>query len=87
MPNPNATDYGSYYWCAILADTKRTEVYVMADKATTDGGTLTFWQQREDKPDQPTVAFAPGKWLAFYAASCMDGHAVAVEHWPGQIAK
>jgi hypothetical protein len=32
-----------------------------------------------------TLALAAAQWMAVFAASCMDGHAVAVEHWKGEI--
>jgi hypothetical protein len=31
------------------------------------------------------LALAAGKWTAFYAAACMDGSAVAVQRWPGEV--
>ena len=32
------------------------------------------------------MTFGPAQWQAAFAASCIDGHAVAVEHWPGEVA-
>ena len=31
------------------------------------------------------LALAAGKWTAFYAASCLDGSAGAVQHWAGEV--
>ena len=31
------------------------------------------------------LALAAGKWTAYYAASCLDGSAVAVQHWAGEV--
>lgn len=31
------------------------------------------------------LGFAPNAWRFFYAASVLDGSAVAVNRWPGQI--
>ena len=33
------------------------------------------------------MTFGPGQWQAAFAASCIDGHAVAVEHWPGEVVR
>jgi hypothetical protein len=33
------------------------------------------------------MIFAAGQWQAAFAASCIDGHAVAVEHWPGEVVR
>lgn len=32
------------------------------------------------------LALAPKAWTAVYAASCICGGAVAVEHWKGEVA-
>ena len=40
------------------------------------------------QPRQPRSQFSPlaaGKWTAYYAASCLDGSAVAVQHWAGEV--
>ena len=31
------------------------------------------------------LALAAGKWTAFFAASCLDGSAGAVQHWAGEV--
>ena len=38
-------------------------------------------------PAKPCIvlALAAGKWTAYYAASCLDGSAVAVQHWAGEV--
>jgi hypothetical protein len=33
------------------------------------------------------LAIAPGHWTAVFAASCMDGSAVAVHHWKGEVVR
>jgi hypothetical protein len=33
------------------------------------------------------MTFGPGQWQAAFAASCIDGHAVAVEHWLGEVVR
>lgn len=37
------------------------------------------------EPPICTLALARGSWTAFFAASCMDGHAVCADHWSGEI--
>lgn len=87
MPNDNAHNYGSYYWCIALTDDAGTEVYVNADSVTVENGALICWQYKENEHNHPTLAFAEGEWKFFFAASVMDGHAIAVNHWPGQISE
>lgn len=82
--------YGEYYWCVGLTpyegEDKSTEVYVMADLVEADNGVLTLWgKEKEDGLRRPNLIFAKGEWKFVYAASLIDGHAVAIEHWPGQI--
>ena len=31
------------------------------------------------------LALASGRWIAFYAATLLDGYAGAVQHWPGEV--
>lgn len=73
----SADKYGEYYWCVVSGD---KEIYLHADSAVvTQNGALSF---RRDNPSQQlNVVFAPGHWDMFYAASVIDGGAIAVEHW------
>ncbi len=92
MPNDNAHNYGQFYWCIGLSDEDGTEVYVHADNMTVEehNGALMAWRSSvvgDRTRVAPVLAFANGEWKFFYAASVMDGHAVAVNHWPGQIAE
>ena len=85
--------YGQFYWCVGLSDGK--EVYANADETEiTDAGALALWRTTDPGPDfarvpakarHMTLAFAPGRWVFVYAASVIDGHAVAANHWEGQI--
>lgn len=86
MSNSNATRYGQYYWCIVLDDEDSTEIYAHADEITYDDGNVTLWHHTEEGPATPTISIAKGHWKYTFAASCMDGHAVAAEHWKGQIA-
>lgn len=95
MPNPDASTYGRSYWCVGLKDAEATEVYLHADEVRiADSGALILESRGNRSPDgrpdtskplEPYVAFAPGEWSFLYAASVMDGHAVSVQSWPGQI--
>ena len=83
------TDYGKYYWCAKVSTdlSKDGEIYVYADDVRVDGaGALTFTRTK-DSNSEPTLTIAPGKWLAYFAASVLDGAAVAVEHWSSEVAR
>lgn len=74
--------YGKWYYCVKSNMSKNKDIYAYADKTViTDAGNLLLLN------DNGTInlAFAPGKWDAIYAASCWDGHAVAVEHWAGEV--
>lgn len=60
------------------------EIYVNADEArVSDGGALTFVGDK----GYPVLVIAAGRWLAVYAASCVDGAAVAVAHWAGEVSR
>jgi 5-methylcytosine-specific restriction endonuclease McrA len=78
--------YGGFYWCVkttrdVSAD---GEIYVMADDVqVTQVGALEFI--RENKERRVNLALAPGKWIAYFAASMIDGAAVAVEYWANEI--
>jgi hypothetical protein len=89
--------YGSYYWCVKTKLSKSGEIYVNADRVefTSTGGVI-FWTDPDarspsEKADDyaqrkdPILAIAAGHWTAVYAASVIDGHAVAVNHWEGEV--
>lgn len=80
--------YGRYYWCIKTDVSENGEIYVMADKAVVgDDGSIQFIREEEGKEKFINLAIAPGKWTAFYAASVIDGAAVAVEHWKGEVVR
>jgi hypothetical protein len=86
----DSSKYGRFYWCAKVSKDVSTdgEIYVMADDVEIDEGALRFVQYREEnetKTERVNLLIPPGKWLAVYAASVVDGSAVAVEHWAGEI--
>jgi hypothetical protein len=81
-------DYGRYYWCI---KTQLGEIFLHADRVeVTATGALICWgggRQDEQPPDNPTIMLAlqATQWDAVYAASCMDGTAVAVDHWLDRV--
>lgn len=75
--------YGKYYWCVKTNLSKDGEIYLMADwTEVTANGDLLFWRSG----GLLNMSIAAGSWKAFFAASLIDGSAVAVEHWKGEIA-
>ncbi|MEH1866589.1 MAG: hypothetical protein V7K69_16505 [Nostoc sp.] len=84
--------YGKYYWCIKVTKdlSKDGEIFVMADEVKSQKGVLFCTRKVVDDnsqeiKDQINLAIASGKWLAVYAASVMDGAAVAVEFWEGEV--
>jgi hypothetical protein len=76
--------YGTYYWCVRIS--KDEHAYVHADLAEVLNGTLCFGRKRKNKETGReeilvNLAFAPGHWECFYAASGVDGGPIAVECW------
>jgi hypothetical protein len=100
MPDPYSQPqgparYGDSRYCVKTPLSKDGEVYVMADSVAVDpSGALVFTGRfRDGDPDSPgrpaeaTLILAPGRWTACYAASCLDGSAVAVERWEGEVVR
>lgn len=89
--------YGNNYFCAKVKNTlsPKGEIYVMADRVeVTAGGDLVFWgsfhgrySDERVEPKTVNLAVAKGDWHAVFAASLMDGHAVAVEHWDREVVR
>ena len=85
-------NYGQYYWCVKVIETlsPTKEIYVFGDKVEVNSnGDLIFWnishgEASEENPIQ-NIAMAKGTWLAFFVASVIDGSAVAIEHWEGEV--
>jgi hypothetical protein len=84
--------YGQYYWCVKTKVSKSREIYVNADHVEfTQSGGVIFWRD-QDADDRPRVkgvnlSLAAGQWTAVFAASAIDGHAVAVQHWEGEVSR
>jgi hypothetical protein len=81
------SDYGRYYWCVKSDLSDDGEIYVMADdvRFLPSGGVVFF--SMDEGTEKTRLAFAPGHWTAVYAASCLDGSAVSVEHWKGEVVR
>jgi hypothetical protein len=90
MPDSDASRHGRGYYCVGLYDER--EAYVFADEVVFhENGDLIFLgrgtrNEGHASADEATpevmLAFAPAYWSFVYAASVVDGHAVAVAHWP-----
>ncbi len=79
-------DYGGRYWCIKTDESQNGEIYVMADRMEiTRHGDLLAVGHSSSGSDLTVLALAQGFWTSYYAASVIDGHAVAVEHWQGEI--
>lgn len=78
--------YGDYYWCVKTSLSENGEIYLYADRASIEAGVLTFSRLRGEE-FEPTLVLAPGQWTACFAASLLDGNAVAVEHWKGEVVR
>ena len=75
--------YGKFYWCVKSSLSQNGEIYVMGDTAqVTECGALVITTSKECGSN---LVIAPGKWTAVFAASLIDGAAVAVEHWKGEV--
>lgn len=73
--------YGNWYYGIRLADMNNTEVNVHGDEVEFKDGSLIVWRVKDDDTRFVNVAFAPGQWAYIFAASLLDGHAVAAEYW------
>lgn len=90
MPRDTA-QYGEYYWCIKVSEdmSEDGEIYVYADTCRVmPNGELVCLGHRNKKFEGEyiiNIAVAPGKWNAVYAADILDGAAIAVVHWEGEI--
>lgn len=89
MAESNTNRYGRYYYCVkaprISAD---GEIYAMADEVVIDkSGALVLNHVTEHGNRQINLIVASGEWDAVYAASVIDGAAVAVERWEGEVTR
>ena len=85
MSNPSS--YGQFYWCIKVMThlSESGEIYAYADEVTTNpDGSLALLQDKGGTKEV-TLLIAAGAWLALYAASALDGSALSVEHWKGEL--
>jgi hypothetical protein len=88
-------NYGQMYWCVKVTEdlSENGDIYVNADRVSysPNGDVIfkgTFYNKETKKyegEEQVRLIIASGKWDAVYSASCIDGHAIAVDHWKGEI--
>lgn len=89
---PSTAQYGRYFWQVDKPGGGFASVY--ANRAELDNGHAVFYGCNHaalpnnrvdyDQPESPEyvlIAFPPGQWTAFYAASVIDGSPVAVDKW------
>ena len=86
MRNPER--YGKYYWGIKTDIAPDGEIYAMADAVETAAdGSLVL--HRVDAGTEgrthANLIIPAGHWTAVFAASLIDGAAVAVEHWKGEV--
>src|SRR5215475_3741863 len=97
--DPGTSQYGQYYWCVKCKLSKSGEIYLHADQVSiNEHGDAVFlrtsqWDHQTDTyppregPPLPMLVIAAGQWTAVFAASVIDGHAVAVEPWEGEVVR
>jgi hypothetical protein len=79
------SSYGNYYWCVKVAKMlfKNGEIYLHAERVVLDRGAVVFISNK----DCPVLVVPAGSWSAVCAASVIDGSAVAIEHWEGEVVR
>ena len=80
-------EHGQYYWCVKKLLSEDGEIYVNADDARIlPDGSLVLVRHKEDGGDRcVNLALAPAQRTCVFMASLLDGSAVAVDHWKGEI--
>lgn len=77
----DAEKYGQYRWGVLRTDATEIE-YVWADACrVTDGGALILESADKENPSRMHVryAYSPAQWSEAFAASVIDGSAIAVD--------
>ena len=74
----SAEKYGKYYW---TLRTPKETIRLHADEAEVVDGSVVFRQKKDDGTSIINFSAATGQWVHFYAASILDGGAIAIEHW------
>jgi hypothetical protein len=78
--------YGQFYWCVGVYESicPSGQIYFHADEVVVEGQSLVSYR-KDGSARMSLLSFAPGQWRYFFGASLMDGAAVCVEHWEGEI--
>jgi hypothetical protein len=95
------SNYGKYYWCIKVPESISGdgEIYLHADKVEFRDGALIFsgkfyqsmgdgnpdYEKPRDMEEKTLLILNKEQWLICYAASVVDGSAVAVVHWKGEV--
>jgi hypothetical protein len=78
----SANEYGAHYWC-VTCDGEPFFLYADRIEVTACGALVAWGGYRKDgghvEREQQLWAAAPGHWKTFFAASLIDGRAVALE--------
>ena len=91
---PRSTAWGDHYWTVGLPDGRELSLYADDVEVLSDGA-LRCWgtwrkvdqdgvpvEDSERGEPKTTLLLPAGAWTHAYAASCLDGDAVAVDHLP-----
>ena len=77
---------GDYYWCIKTELSDNGEIYAYADEIEVKEGALILLScYDETHKRHPNLVIPAGQWSCIFAASHLDGGAVAVEHWKGEV--
>lgn len=79
--------YGRLYWCVVrywaaLNGQADGNVYFYADEVFVEDGILVAWSAypRGGSRRVPVIAFPPGQWVHFFAASSLTGEPLVVDN-------
>jgi hypothetical protein len=83
----NTEQYGARYWGIKTDIAPDGEIYAFADVVETapDGSLVLRRDPGTEGRTHANLIIPAGHWTAVFAASLIDGAAVAVEHWKGEV--
>ena len=79
---------GKDYWCVKLSKPiidKETEIYIKADNIYFEDDFIIFGKDTKEGLRKTFITFHKDFVACFFRASLMDGSAIDVEHWTGEI--
>jgi hypothetical protein len=101
VTEPN--NYGKYYWCIKVPESisEDGEIYLNADRVELRDGALIFsgkfypsardgypdYENPKDNEEKTLLILNKEQWLVCYAASVIDGSAIAVQYWKGEVVR